>query len=162
MPLAVKEALLRFLFEEMKISRLCLLPKALAIARLFETSNCIVVDSGATNTYVWVVLDGRVEEERTKTVAVGGWHLAQFLKQALAWKESGREIAAGVRIIMRERLNFGQFPNRCIWTIPTRQFSLVLSFLAFLPSNFALQALPENLHPLDSPLKVNETTQLDN
>jgi len=87
LPLAVKEKLLRYLFEELQIARLCLLPKALAISLLFEVETCIVVDSGATNTSVWVVIEGRVDTSRTRTIAVGGWHVSQFLKQALTWKE---------------------------------------------------------------------------
>ena len=53
-PLAVKEQLLRFLFEEIQITRLCLLPKPLAVSYLFDAETCIVVDSGATNTSVAV------------------------------------------------------------------------------------------------------------
>jgi len=87
LPLAVKEQLLRYLFEELQIARLCLLPKALAISLLFEVETCIVVDSGATNTSVWVVIEGRVDTSRTRTIAVGGWHVSQFLKQALTWKD---------------------------------------------------------------------------
>eukprot|EP00095_Tigriopus_kingsejongensis_P011596 maker-scaffold297_size217559-snap-gene-1.21 protein:Tk11596 transcript:maker-scaffold297_size217559-snap-gene-1.21-mRNA-1 annotation:"PREDICTED: uncharacterized protein LOC103575170" len=86
-PHTVKEQLLQFLFEEMKIARLCLLPKALAISQLFEIKTCVVVDSGATSTFVWVVLDGKVDDNRTQTMSVGGWHVSQFLKQALSWKD---------------------------------------------------------------------------
>ncbi|TRY77482.1 hypothetical protein TCAL_07407 [Tigriopus californicus] len=86
-PHTVKEKLIQFLFEEMKISRLCLLPKALAISQLFEIKTCVVVDSGATSTFVWVVLDGKVDENRTQTMSVGGWHVSQCLKQAMAWQE---------------------------------------------------------------------------
>jgi len=87
LPLSVKERLLRFLFEDVQISRLCLLPKALAISYIFDVDTCIVVDSGATNTTVWVVVEGKVDTERTRTLAVGGWHVSQFLKQALAWRD---------------------------------------------------------------------------
>ena len=66
-------------------SRLCLLPKGLAIAQLFEVSTCIVVDSGALTTSVWVVIDGKVDETKTQTMNIGGWHVSQFLKQALTW-----------------------------------------------------------------------------
>ena len=48
MPIGLKENLLKFFFEDMKISKICLLPKALAISQLFEIRSCIVVDSGAT------------------------------------------------------------------------------------------------------------------
>jgi actin-related protein len=60
--------LFRYLFEELQIARLCLLPKALAISLLFEVETCIVVDSGATNTSVWVVLEGKVDTSRTRFV----------------------------------------------------------------------------------------------
>ena len=106
-PLAVKEHLLRyshlsltvkhdtiiicysfrFLFEDTQITRLCLLPKPLAISFLFDVETCIVVDSGATNTSVYVVLEGKVDTDRTRTASVGGWHVSQFLKQALSWKD---------------------------------------------------------------------------
>ena len=85
---SVIENLLRYLFEEINVSRLCLLPKALAISLLFEKDTCIVVDSGATMTSVSVVIEGKVEVERTQTIGVGGWHLSEFLKQAMSWKES--------------------------------------------------------------------------
>ena len=87
-PLSVKEQLLKFLFEEVQITRLCLLPKALAISLLFDVETCIVIDSGATNTSVYVVIDGKVDMSRTRTVSVGGWHVSEFLKQALSWKET--------------------------------------------------------------------------
>ena len=96
LPLAVKELLLKYLFEEVQISRLCLLPKALAISLLFDCESCVVVDSGATSTSVWVVLEGRVDTNRAQTVPVGGWHVSQFLKQALTWKE--HKEAAGATV----------------------------------------------------------------
>jgi len=96
LPLAVKELLLKYLFEEVQVSRLCLLPKALAISLLFDCETCVVVDSGATSTSVWVVIDGNVDTARTRTVPVGGWHVSQFLKQALTWKE--HKEAAGTTI----------------------------------------------------------------
>lgn len=86
-PLSVKELLLRFLFEDIQITRLCLLPKPLAISLLFDVETCVVVDSGATNTAVYVVLDGRVDTDRTRTASVGGWHVSQFLKQALSCRD---------------------------------------------------------------------------
>ena len=71
------------MFEETKAARICLLPKPLAVAQLFNVNTCVVVDSGATNTSVWVVIDGKVEESRSQSINVGGWHLSQCLKQAL-------------------------------------------------------------------------------
>lgn len=82
-PHRVKEWILKFFFEEVKSSRICLLPKALAVAQLFNVSTCVVVDSGATSTSVWVVIDGRVEENRSQILNVGGWHVSQCLRQAL-------------------------------------------------------------------------------
>ena len=90
----MKEALLKFFFEEVKVARVCLLPKALAVSKLFDLRTCIVVDSGATSTSVWVVVDGKVDETKTQTISVGGWHVSQFLKQALTWKD--HQDAAGV------------------------------------------------------------------
>ena len=69
--------------------------KALAVALLFEQDTCIVVDSGATMTSVSIVLNGRVEVERTQTVNIGGWHLSEFLKQAMSWKESRQQDSSG-------------------------------------------------------------------
>ena len=57
-----------------------------------------MVDSGATSTFVWVVVDGSVDETRTQSVSVGGWHVSQFLKQAMAWKGELNKEAAGVRL----------------------------------------------------------------
>ena len=65
---------------------MCLLPKSLAIAQLFNVNTCIVVDSGATSTSVCVVIDGKVDMNRCQSINVGGWHVSQFLKQALDWK----------------------------------------------------------------------------
>jgi actin-related protein len=61
------------------------LPKGLAIAQLFEVKTCIVVDSGALSTSVWIVVDGKVDPSKTQTINIGGWHVSQFLKQALTW-----------------------------------------------------------------------------
>merc|ERR1712039_425676 len=58
---------LKYLFEEVQVSRLCLLPKALAISLLFDCETCVVVDSGATSTSVWVVMDNKVDTTRTRT-----------------------------------------------------------------------------------------------
>ena len=49
--------------------------------------------SGATSTSVWVVIDGKVDETKTETVNVGGWHVSQFLKQAVTWRDH-KEAAA--------------------------------------------------------------------
>jgi len=73
----------KFLFEETKAARICLLPKPLAVAQLFNVTTCIVVDSGATNTSVWVVIDGKVVESRSQSINVGGWHVSECLKRTL-------------------------------------------------------------------------------
>jgi len=82
-PHCVKESLVKFLFEETKAARICLLPKPLAVAQLFNVTTCIVVDSGATNTSVWVVIDGKIVESRNQSINVGGWHVSECLKRAL-------------------------------------------------------------------------------
>ncbi|XP_023323078.1 uncharacterized protein LOC111697341 isoform X2 [Eurytemora carolleeae] len=84
----VKHKLIRYLFEELQISRLCLLPKPLAISILFECDTCVVIDSGATNTSVWVVLRSRVDPARTRSIGVGGWNVSEYLKQAMSWQET--------------------------------------------------------------------------
>ena len=61
------------------------------MAYLFEAQTCVVVDSGATSTHVWVVLEGRLEEERSQSLSVGGWHVSQLLKQAMAWRGENKE-----------------------------------------------------------------------
>lgn len=101
--------------------RLCLLPKALALAQLFDMKTCIVVDSGATCSYVWVVLDGKVDDDRTQCMSVGGWHVSQFLRQALTWRDN--KDAAGVR----RRSRF--FCRRtCLQTIDDPSFSIGYCF----------------------------------
>ena len=83
LPHSVKEEILKFLFEEAKASRICLLPKALAVAQLYKAKTCIVIDSGATSTSVSVVINGRIEDTRSQSINVGGWHVSQCLRQAL-------------------------------------------------------------------------------
>lgn len=51
-----------------------------------DVETCIVVDSGALNTTVAVVIGGRVMPRRWKLLQVGGWHVAYHLKQAMHWK----------------------------------------------------------------------------
>ena len=77
-------------------------------------------NSGATSTSVWVVVDGKVDERKTETVNVGGWHVSQFLKQAVTWRD--HKEAAGVCFI-----------NYIHWSIP-RHFFLLL-FLRILEKN---------------------------
>ncbi len=66
---------------------------------LFENRTCIVIDSGATATFVWVVLDGRVDEERTQSLSVGGWQLSQLLKQSMSFRGDNKD-AQGVRPVI--------------------------------------------------------------
>ena len=40
-PHCVKESIVKFLFEETKAARICLLPKPLAVAQLFNVTTCI-------------------------------------------------------------------------------------------------------------------------
>ena len=41
------------------------------------------------------MIDGKVDETKTETVNVGGWHVSQYLKQAVTWRD--HKEAAGVR-----------------------------------------------------------------
>ena len=66
----------------------------------------LAVDSGATCTYVWVVVDGRVDAARTQTQNVGGWHVAEFLKNALAWR--GNKEADGATVSSLDTLSVKQ------------------------------------------------------
>ena len=124
-PLAVKEQLLRFLFEEIQITRLCLLPKPLAVSYLFDVETCIVVDSGATNTSVAVVIEGRVDTARTRTAEVNltntsdshaahspsplcpGWRLAR-----VPVPEAGAELAGPEGGRHRHHLQPGRQPRQ--------------------------------------------------
>ena len=40
-PHCVKESIVKFLFEETKAARICLLPKPLAVAQLFNVTTCV-------------------------------------------------------------------------------------------------------------------------
>lgn len=48
-----------------------------------------MIDSGATSTFVWVVIEGKVDEERTRVANVGGYSVGRYLKEAMAWKDFG-------------------------------------------------------------------------
>ena len=43
---------------------------------------------------MWIVIDGKVDESKTETMNVGGWHVSQFLQQAVSWQDNKE--AAGV------------------------------------------------------------------
>jgi Ethanolamine utilization protein EutJ (predicted chaperonin) len=60
--------------------------KPLATCAMAWMDTCVVVDSGAFSTFVAVVLNGQVVPERWKHIPVGGWHVAEYLKQAMQWQ----------------------------------------------------------------------------
>lgn len=66
--------------------RVCMVAKPLAICAMAWMDTCVVVDSGAFSTFVAVVLNGQVVPERWKHIPVGGWHVAEYLKQAMQWQ----------------------------------------------------------------------------
>lgn len=82
----VRKQLLHYLFQEVQVARVCLVPKPLAVCAMLDVETCIVVDSGALSTTVAVVIGGRVIARRWKVVPVGGWHVAYHLKQAMDWQ----------------------------------------------------------------------------
>ncbi|XP_034934488.1 uncharacterized protein [Chelonus insularis] len=83
---ALRKQLLHYLFQEVKVARVCLVPKPLAASALLNIETCVVVDSGALSTTVAVVIGGRVIPERWRLLPVGGWHVAYHLKQAMHWQ----------------------------------------------------------------------------
>ncbi|KAK7864199.1 hypothetical protein R5R35_004110 [Gryllus longicercus] len=89
-PLAMSHALriqlLHYLFLHARVSRVCLVPKPLAVSALVALENCIVIDSGALSTSVSVVLNGQLEPGRWRQMPIGGWHVAENLKQAMQWQ----------------------------------------------------------------------------
>ncbi|XP_046398582.1 uncharacterized protein LOC124165285 [Ischnura elegans] len=80
-PPNVCRSILNFFFVEMKVGRVCLIPKALGLAKSESASCCITVDSGAFSTSVAVVVDERVVA--VKDIPVGGWHLSKELHSSL-------------------------------------------------------------------------------
>ncbi|XP_067000649.2 uncharacterized protein [Anabrus simplex] len=78
--------LLHYLFLQVKVSRICLVSKPLATCAMLGLETCVVVDSGALNTSVSVIINGRVEPGRWRQVPIGGWHVAENLKQAMQWQ----------------------------------------------------------------------------
>ncbi|XP_021929844.1 uncharacterized protein LOC110834709 isoform X2 [Zootermopsis nevadensis] len=89
-PLAMSDALrihlLHYLFLTIKVARVCMIAKPLAICAMMRLNTCVVVDSGAFSTSVAVILDGQVVPERWKHIPVGGWHVAENLKLAMQWQ----------------------------------------------------------------------------
>ncbi|KAK0162307.1 hypothetical protein PV327_008655 [Microctonus hyperodae] len=82
----LRKQLLHYLFQEIKVARVCLVPKPLAACAMLDVETCVVVDSGALNTTVAVVIGGRVMPHRWRLLPVGGWHVAYHLKQAMQWQ----------------------------------------------------------------------------
>ncbi|PSN45282.1 hypothetical protein C0J52_17531 [Blattella germanica] len=78
--------LLHNLFCRFKVSRVCLVSKPLATCAMLGLDTCIVVDSGALCTSVAVILNGKVAPGRWRDIPVGGWHVAENLKQAMQWQ----------------------------------------------------------------------------
>ncbi|KAI4503807.1 hypothetical protein M0802_001210 [Mischocyttarus mexicanus] len=83
----IRKQLLHYLFQEVKVARVCLIPKPLAVCAMLDIETCIVVDSGALNTTVAVIIDGRVMPRRWKLLPVGGWNVAFYLKYSMYWKQ---------------------------------------------------------------------------
>ncbi|XP_012280608.1 actin-related protein 6-like [Orussus abietinus] len=81
----LRKQLLHYLFQEVKVARVCLVPKPLAACAMLDIETCVIVDSGALSTTVAVVIGGRVVPHRWKVLPVGGWHVAYHLKQAMHW-----------------------------------------------------------------------------
>ncbi|KAH0559060.1 uncharacterized protein LOC123273703 [Cotesia glomerata] len=82
----LRKQLLHYLFQEVKVARVCLVPKPLAACAMLDVETCVVVDSGALSTTVAVVIGGRVIPHRWRLLPVGGWHVAYHLKQAMHWQ----------------------------------------------------------------------------
>ncbi|XP_031832454.1 actin-related protein 6-like [Nomia melanderi] len=82
----LRKQLLHYLFQEVKVARVCLVPKPLAACAMLGVETCVIVDSGALSTTVAVVIGGRVVPERWRLLPVGGWHVAYHLKQAMHWQ----------------------------------------------------------------------------
>lgn len=82
----LRKQLLHYLFQEVKVARVCLVPKPLAACAMLDVETCVVIDSGALSTTVAVVINGRVMPLRWRLLPVGGWHVAYHLKQAMHWQ----------------------------------------------------------------------------
>ncbi|XP_067124832.1 actin, cytoplasmic-like [Centruroides vittatus] len=82
----VQKNLIKFMFETMQASRICFVNKALCIALLIGTETCLVVDSGASNTVVSVIVNNDVLFERTQHCQVGGTSISNYLAQVIKLK----------------------------------------------------------------------------
>lgn len=83
---ALRKHLLHYLFQRIRVSRVCLVSKPLATCAMLGLDTCIVVDSGALCTSVAVILNGKVAPGRWRNIPVGGWHVAENLKEAMKWQ----------------------------------------------------------------------------
>ncbi|XP_076307834.1 uncharacterized protein LOC143223588 isoform X1 [Tachypleus tridentatus] len=82
----VRRKIARYLFEELQVARICFLNKALSAAYLVDLDTCLVIDSGASNTVVTLVIQGKVQVERTRSSPVGGLAIAHFCAEAIKIK----------------------------------------------------------------------------
>ncbi|CAB3367415.1 Hypothetical predicted protein [Cloeon dipterum] len=88
----VRRQMLEFFFMELKLSRVCMVPKPLAVSTERGLETCIVVDSGALNTVVAVVIKGKIVMERCRELPVGGRQIAESLHMAHACDDASQEI----------------------------------------------------------------------
>lgn len=102
---ALRKQLLHYLFQEVKVARVCLVPKPLLACAMLDIETCIVVDSGALSTTVAVVINGRVMPQRWKLLPIGGWHVAYHLKQAMH----------------RKRKEYHQIPLLCLDSLAVKE-----------------------------------------
>ena len=74
-----------------------MIAKPLAICAKMRMDTCVVVDSGALSTSVAVIVNGRLVPERWKLIPVGGWHVSEYLKEAMQWQpEEYTEVGHGL------------------------------------------------------------------
>uniref|UniRef100_A0A2R5LFN8 Putative actin-like protein 13e n=1 Tax=Ornithodoros turicata TaxID=34597 RepID=A0A2R5LFN8_9ACAR len=76
-----RQALVRILFEEHQVSRLCLVNKAYATALLIGLDTCLVVDSGLSNTVVTLVVNGAAG--KAQHCPVGGLAVSKHLADSM-------------------------------------------------------------------------------
>ncbi|XP_059486055.1 uncharacterized protein LOC132202833 [Neocloeon triangulifer] len=88
----VRKEMLEFFFLDLKLSRVCMVPKPLAVSAERGLDNCIVVDSGALNTVVAVIIKGQIVMERCRELAIGGRQIAESLHLAHACDDASQEI----------------------------------------------------------------------
>jgi actin-related protein len=74
-----------------------MIPKPLAVCSNVGMDTCVVVDSGALSTSVAVVVNGQLVPGRWKLIPVGGWHVSEYLKEAMQWQpEECAEVGHGL------------------------------------------------------------------